>query len=618
MTNLRKDDKIKFMKNLSLKFKTIVFSAVFLFISFTIMTIVSVSAILNLSHKITREAGIPIAKRAAAIVDPDKFMHLAKTLDESDRYYENLRVELFKLKSATNCKYLYTMVPKEGTVYTYIVDGSCDPSDTENFSPLGTDEDIASYGEAPFKTMREGTIESSGLQSQDEWGWTSSVYAPIKSSDGTVIGIVGADFDSNSIVATITRSTIVSVIVTLFLLGCLIAVLSYMTTRIFGRVKNISAHVSDIASGKADLSHEIPVGDEDEIGELAKSCNLLNKTLLNLVSTIKSSVQTLGTTGRDLEAQTNSTKDSVSIAESAIETIDSKAAIQSESVNSVFESTQRLNDSVNLLNGKISTQTDTITNFAATVEQLSGNTDSIDKNVNKIYQNYNLLVQDAETGRKDQLAVSQKVHQIVEQSSNLSNANKVIDDISQRTNLLAMNASIEAAHAGEAGKGFAIVAQEIRMLAENSSKQSQSINELISTINDIINDIVRSSNLSTKSFENVTRKIREIEKMLQEVHGGIDEQQIGTKSMLDSMAVIKASSQAIEEESVNMKRHNEVVFSGIETLRSEAQNIKELSQRAADSIFMISGDAEKAIDAARKNNEISDQVMGLLKNYKTT
>ncbi len=88
--------------------------------------------------------------------------------------------------------------------------------------------------------------------------------------------------------------------------------------------------------------------------------------------------------------------------------------------------------------------------------------------------------------------------------------------------------------------------------------------------------------------------------------------------MLDSMAVIKASSQAIQEESVNMKRHNEVVFSGIETLRSEAQNIKELSQRAADSIFMISSDAEKSSDSAKKNNQISEEVMGLLKDYKTT
>ena len=73
------------MNTISLKFKTIIFSAVFLFISFTIMAIVSVSAILNLSHKITREAGIPIAKRAAAIVDPDKFLELSRTLNEKDR-----------------------------------------------------------------------------------------------------------------------------------------------------------------------------------------------------------------------------------------------------------------------------------------------------------------------------------------------------------------------------------------------------------------------------------------------------------------------------------------------------------------------------------------------------
>ena len=191
--------------------------------------------------------------------------------------------------------------------------------------------------------------------------------------------------------------------------------------------------------------------------------------------------------------------------------------------------------------GQQEEQTAAVRESSASMEEMTSNITAIDTSLNHITEKYSTLVQEAENGRKLQNSVVQQVNVIAEHSKGLNDANATITEIAQKTNLLAMNAAIEAAHAGEAGKGFAVVAGEIRSLAESSAKQSQAINTLLTNITSAISGIVESSGQSLSSFNTISGKIREIDGMMQEVHSGMVEQTNGLHEMLNNDRVMATS-----------------------------------------------------------------------------
>ena len=140
----------------SLRTRFIVFFGLFIIISCTVMAVFAGVSIVNTGVAVCTEHGVPAVQKAMQIIDGDAFEAFCKNPSEENPYYETTRLALLDLKKTVNCQYLYTMVPVKGTLFKYIIDGSCDPSDEEHFSPLGTEEDIEDYGDGPIKAMTDG------------------------------------------------------------------------------------------------------------------------------------------------------------------------------------------------------------------------------------------------------------------------------------------------------------------------------------------------------------------------------------------------------------------------------------------------------------------------------
>jgi signal transduction histidine kinase/CheY-like chemotaxis protein len=181
----------------SLKIRFTFFFVLFVLSVFSVVILISIQQVNDAAALTASRLGHPIVKRAAAFLDGDKFEQLAKSLDASDPFYDEVRRKLLALKLETQCLYLYTMAPYRGNTHRFIIDAG-NPGD-ENFSPLGAEEDISGYSQAYLQTYATGKLQSGDMNLQDTWGWVISTYLPIVNSAGEVVGVIGCDFEAVSI-----------------------------------------------------------------------------------------------------------------------------------------------------------------------------------------------------------------------------------------------------------------------------------------------------------------------------------------------------------------------------------------------------------------------------------
>ncbi|MDR2068398.1 MAG: hypothetical protein LBP71_00840 [Spirochaetaceae bacterium] len=183
------------------KFRITLFVIFFFIAVFGVFVITSVLQISAVTRFICSRIGLPMVDKVSALIDGDAFEALSKSLDPQDPYYTATRLKILEIKQTVNCRYLYTMAPVTASVFRYIIDGSSTPDDEENFSPLGTEEDVSAYDSAFFATLRTKKIQLGVIDINETWGNLISVYAPILNSRGDLVGIIGCDLEADSIIA---------------------------------------------------------------------------------------------------------------------------------------------------------------------------------------------------------------------------------------------------------------------------------------------------------------------------------------------------------------------------------------------------------------------------------
>ncbi len=601
----------------SLKARFIIVFGLFILLSSSIMGIFSAISIINTGVALCSEQGVPIAKKASDLIDGDEFENFLKNPSTNSPYYEETRLALLGIKETINCQYLYTMAPVGGSVFQYIIDGSCDPSDEENFSPLGTHEDIADYGEGPVLAMKDGGFHSSGLEKQEDWGYTISTYKGIKNSKGKVIAFIGVDFNVETILQMLKKRIISIAIVSIIVLVVGILLILLFTTRIFGTMNTISTAMEKIASGNADLTFRIPEEGNNELSTLAAHCNGVIDSLNNLILRLQGESGILNNTGNELSSKMTEHIQVLSEATNDITDISASITEQSGKVENITTGMQSVESEIKSLDSKLKEQSTVIQQSSSIIEEITANIKSVDKNVNEIMMEYKFLVADASEGLNQQNSVTTQIGNIAQQSEHLLSANASISSIAKQTNLLAMNAAIEASHAGEAGKGFAVVAGEIRTLAETSSKQSDSISQLLQSITEAINGIVESSRNSAKNFASVSDKISKLEQLINEVRSGMNEERIGAENILNSMLSLEGTTNDITSTSSHMKGVSETVFEGIRALNRLSESTMNKSKNVTDKIEEMRITAKAVVSASDTNLSATSKVSDMINGFST-
>ncbi|MCL2592001.1 MAG: methyl-accepting chemotaxis protein [Defluviitaleaceae bacterium] len=591
----------------SLKFRFIAFFITLIVVLTATLVIMGIRQLSNTVVETFAEQGIRLVEKTADFIDGDAFEALVKSLDINDPFYEETRVWMLQLKEASGTRYLYTMAPKAGDTWMFIIDGSGEP-DYEGFSPLGYEEDTSEYGDAFRRVATYGRSEVTGLVDQGEWGWLISAYAPIRNSAGVIVGIVGCDFDGSHLLSAIRAGEIRKVLVGVVFIFIGLALMLFFLRVIFTPIKEIGVILREVSLGEGDLTKRINNIKDNEIGELADSFNKTLDMIKNMVVIIKKEATDLTVTGNELASNMNESASAINEITANIQSIQNRILSQSASVSETHATMEQVVVNINKLDGHVQKQSSNISLASSAIEEMVANTQSVTDTLVKNADNVRVLKNASESGRTGLQEVAADIKEIARESEGLLDINSVMENISSQTNLLSMNAAIEAAHAGEAGRGFAVVAGEIRKLAENSGRQSQTISTVLKKIKEAIDKISRSTANVLEKFEAIDTSVKIVAEQEENVRNSMEEQQEGSRQILEGISNINEITKQVEngsremlegakeviQESTNLEKATQEIKAGMTEMASGANqmnasvnHIKEISGKNSKDIALL-------------------------------
>jgi len=499
--------------------------------------------------------------------------------DQTKEGYQELKRLITGLKESSGAKFVYISKVNEQGEWIYVVDAYHEGDAL--YTPLGTpiEEDYVEIYEALTSTG----MAMPGEYESGEYGKMMSSYYPITNNEGTVVAVIGTDFDITADYERFIDGFIKGLLISLGVLGLSLVVIMMLSKQLVDPIKAMADAFTRIA--RFDLSHEFQhKALKSELGILQRSLNQMIGNNRKMITEISEVTDKVIVSYKEVTQAMNMLSESAN--ENALRIGKLSDGVVKEAEEAILAKSlgERLDEEISAMDACIS-------KASKGMEVLKIKTAGSEQELEKLSES----LQNAVIGfDKNTL----KFVSLEEKSGSVVNIIETIRSIASQTNLLALNASIEAARAGEAGRGFAVVANEIRNLAEDSNKSVTEIEAIIGSVLKDIDEAMITNRDNTTLISGSTSRLEETVTAYGELKDSMDHvmseiEDLDKKSdmvmmhkndVMDKFVVISDISQdatlqiqemtaLIEEQTAN----TEVVVSNMEQLKSSVEEIgKEL------------------------------------------
>jgi len=359
------------------------------------------------------------------------------------------------------------------------------------------------------------------------------------------------------------------------------------------RMKDTNNALNQIAC-KGDLTQRINITVLDDFGQLTTSINTMINKLSGMINELSLKTNDVSNSADVITDSVNSASSALIQMTDTLHKINDNSTNQNQLIHQADENILKLTASVENVKRHVAEQSDAVNDISSSITQMSANINSVTETAKKAQINSNELSDTTENGKQAIQNAIVSMKQIQESSVQVKNMIKMIQEVARETNLLSMNAAIEAAHAGQFGAGFAVVATEVRSLAESSAKSAKNVQDSINEMASKIEVGAQAINSAGEAFENIAQQVITNAEYVSNISSAMEEQNAGAvgtqKSTLAVADTLKAVNSLTQEETADAEKVREFMKTVVQASESTMNAVSEsyaASEHLKSSIVLV-------------------------------